>query len=67
VKAPPTVAVRMAEAERDAAAVAEIYRPVAEGSVISFEERPPEPAEGEPTEPIRRPDLVRSTGGKSSR
>jgi L-amino acid N-acyltransferase YncA len=44
VKAPPTLGVRIADPELDAAAVAAIYRPVVESTVISFEERAPDPA-----------------------
>ena len=39
--------VRLADAMADAEAVAAIYRPVVEGSAISFEERAPDPAEME--------------------
>jgi L-amino acid N-acyltransferase YncA len=45
MKAPPTVAVRIAKPDVDAAAVAAIYRPIVEGTVISFEERAPQAAE----------------------
>jgi L-amino acid N-acyltransferase YncA len=41
----PAIAVRVAEPELDATAVAAIYRPLVEGTVISFEERAPEAVE----------------------
>jgi phosphinothricin acetyltransferase len=45
MKAATAVDVRLASPERDAAAVAAIYAPVVEGTVISFEERPPDAGE----------------------
>ena len=40
-----SLAVRLAEPERDSAAVADIYRTAVEGSHVSFEERAPSPSE----------------------
>ena len=39
------VIVRLVDPDRDATAVAAIYRPSVEGGLASFEERPPDPAE----------------------
>jgi len=45
VSAATSLAVRLAEPERDAAAVAAVYRTAVEGSHISFEEHAPSPSE----------------------
>ena len=45
MSATTSLAVRLAEPDRDAAAVSAIYRTAVEGSHISFEERAPEPPE----------------------
>jgi L-amino acid N-acyltransferase YncA len=41
---PPSVEIRLADPERDAAAVADIYRPSVESSVATFEESAPDAA-----------------------